>query len=70
MVTGYIAGVKHDANLRTPPDEEPLDVAFARARASYAAGTGVEHRIVPMWLRTWGKADCRPFGEWLAAWNG
>ncbi len=62
--------VKHEVDLRPSQEEEPLEKAVARARESYAAGTGVEHRVVSMWLRTWGKPGRKPFGEWLAAWNG
>lgn len=62
--------MKHDVDLHAPRDEEPFEQAFARARASYAAGTGVEHRVVSLWLKTWGEADYRPFQEWLAAWDG
>ena len=62
--------MKHDVDLHAPRDGEPLEAAFARARASYAAGTGVEHRVVSLWLKTWGDPDYRPFKEWLAAWDG
>ncbi len=62
--------MKHDIDLHAADDEEPLEEAFTRTRISFAARTGVEHRIVSIWLRTWGKPDFRPFREWLAAPNG
>ena len=62
--------MKHHVDLHTPRDDEPLEQAVARARANYKAGTGVEHRVVSLWLNTWGEPGREPFGEWLAAWNG
>lgn len=62
--------MKHEPDFQPSQDQEPLELAFARARASFAAGTGVEHRIVSLWLMTWGKPGRKPFGDWLTAWDG
>lgn len=61
--------MKHEPGIFDDHHVEAEEAAVARARASYAAGAGVDHRIVAMWLRTWGSDDERSFGEWLAAWN-
>jgi hypothetical protein len=50
-------------------NDEPLSQAIARARTSYAAGDGVEQRVVALWLASWGTPQRKSSGEWLAAWN-
>ncbi|TCP35032.1 hypothetical protein [Sphingomonas sp. BK235] len=51
-------------------NDEPLSQAIARARTSFAAGDGVEQRVVALWLASWGTPQRKPFGEWLATWDG
>jgi hypothetical protein len=61
--------MKNEAGIREQ-EHETLAEAVDRARASYAAGGGVEHRVVAQWLLTWGEPRRVPFKEWLTAWNG
>ncbi|MBB3346866.1 hypothetical protein [Sphingomonas sp. BK069] len=51
-------------------DDEPLSQAIPRARTSYAAGAGVEQRVMLLWPASWGTPQRKPCGEWLAAWDG
>lgn len=62
--------MKHEAVTRQSRKDEPFAKAIARARASYSAGGGVEHRVVTQWLLTWGEPGRVTFEEWLAAWDG
>ena len=55
---------------KPPLSGAELREALERARASYAAGGGVEHDVVSLWLRTWGQPNRRPFRDWLAAPDG
>lgn len=55
----------------SPDPQRPVDAAMiARVRAELTSGFGVEHAVVGRWLETWGKPGRKPFGEWLAAWDG
>ena len=47
------------------PRRLPEAEDFARAKAAYAAGDGVEHVVVGQWLLTWGKPGRKPFADWL-----
>ncbi len=62
--------MKHEAISVEHRDREPLATLVAKARVDYAADLGVDHAVVSEWLKTWGQADCRPFEDWLAAWDG
>lgn len=61
--------MKHEGSIRGS-DEETLADAVVRARSMYAAGEGVDHRVVDEWLLTWGAPDRKRFKDWLDAWNG
>ena len=57
--------MKHQADISSRPRAQPEASDFARAKASYAAGGGVEHIVVGAWLLTWGKPGRKDFGDWL-----
>ena len=62
--------MKHEPSI-TPHDRRvPQAADFARAKAMFAAGQGVEHLVVGEWLLTWGDPDYKDFPEWLLSQNG
>ena len=62
--------MKHEP-ISPDPSRRRVDAEMiARDRAELAAGVGVDHAVVSLWLETWGKPGRQPFKEWLAGWNG
>jgi hypothetical protein len=57
--------MKHESGMAKRPRRLPEAEDFARAKAAYAAGDGVEHVVVGQWLLTWGKPGRKPFADWL-----
>ena len=66
----YVMGMKHEANLSPRGHREPDASDFARAKASYRAGGGVDHVVVGQWLLTWGHPERKKFADWLADQDG
>jgi predicted transcriptional regulator len=70
--------MKHEPRIReqaesgtaAPTLRLPTADDFARAKASYAAGEGVDHIVVGQWLLTWGSPDRRSFAGWLKDQDG
>ena len=58
-------GMKHEAGLSPRAPRLPDAADFARAKASYAAGEGVDHIVVGQWLLTWGRPGRKKFEDWL-----
>jgi len=58
--------MKHEADISTRSARPPAADDFARAKAMYAAGEGVDHIVVGQWLRTWGSSGFKDFPNWLA----
>lgn len=57
--------MKHEPGIFEDPDPAAEAAADARAEADWVAGRYHEHEVVARWLKTWGKADFKPFREWL-----
>ncbi|SFP89732.1 hypothetical protein [Sphingomonas rubra] len=62
--------MKHDPDIAPRASRRPTIDDFTRAKASYAAGDGVNHVVVGQWLLTWGDPDQQPFAEWLREQHG
>ncbi|MEH3159474.1 MAG: hypothetical protein PGN08_11470 [Sphingomonas taxi] len=62
--------MKHEAGISSRAIPTPTADDFARAKAGYESGIGVDHIVVRQWLRTWGEPGHVPFAEWLAAQDG
>ena len=65
-----LRGMKHEPAIAAKGRRLPTPEDFARAKAMYAAGEGVEHIVVGQWLLTWGKPGRRDFADWLAEQDG
>ena len=62
--------MKHESGLSPRARRLPDKADFARAKAGYAAGIGVEHSVVSQWLLTWGLPGQKDFPDWLAEQDG
>lgn len=65
-----VRGMRHEPDLSRATRRMPTAADFQRAKASYAAGDGVEHIVVGEWLLTWGKPGRKPFADWLNEQDG
>ena len=57
----YGGCMKPEPGIFEQADPEAEAAADARARADIAAGRSASNEEVIAWLRTWGKADRKPF---------
>ena len=62
--------MKHEAGFLSQSLPLPTVEDFARAKAGYGSGDGVDHIVVRQWLQTWGEPGHVPFAEWLSAQDG